>query len=571
MGPGKITCLSIDNPNKIKASIMNNLMALSESPHSNRHKMKIDFFDDDEDNNDNNDQPSPNRMNNLVVITPCHKWKKREQKEPDSATFTDALDSIQESVEIDSPALSSRGVSVGSRGSRSAFSQVVSLADSGAEDSTASPGLTEEDRLSNQIRNNNTIFEDERPIFPIRGKPRHSNFFSEDELKIHPRPKSQILEIPATSEEDLTQERITKTEGFIPIPDDSERRPASPARRQKKVSTKNKTKALDTDNLYQKSLRPRVLKRTNSSVSVMSEIDFFDSDNKKFTMTSGEKKKILMKLIYQKLSVDRKGSVKESHMTTVSVEKMIDIDKVYEFRAGEGLIPIPEEEVNLPRNAPKEYKSRDNIPIDLKYQTFFGNWDCTMGEQDESNILGGNGKLFISTKDRQVKIPIEDATEQKLSYYKAHLMKTGDKIKFPYHSGLPMFKMNIGENYVQRYIMKKGGGFYLEYHTAPHYHEPLDEHSRGAYILAKEVGTLPNGQKKYHITAFKIPYGYAVYSEPGAIHDDAGTIGNWRVIYIDAKIFSTVTVFNEKQELIEFKFVDAARVIFLPNFCHFID
>ena len=29
----------------------------------------------------------------------------------------------------------------------------------------------------------------------------------------------------------------------------------------------------------------------------------------------------------------------------------------------------------------------------------------------------------------------------------------------------------------------------------------------------------------YHLTAFEIPYGYAVYSEPGAIHDDATTQG----------------------------------------------
>jgi hypothetical protein len=109
--------------------------------------------------------------------------------------------------------------------------------------------------------------------------------------------------------------------------------------------------------------------------------------------------------------------------------------------------------------------------------------------------------------------------------------------------------------------MKKKKGLYLEYHNEPHYHEPATEQTRGCYCLAREVPCddpeLADSEipwKTFHITCFRIPYGHACYSEPYAIHDDAPTIGEWRVGYIDAESFSTVTIHNCEMDLLGFEF-----------------
>jgi hypothetical protein len=58
------------------------------------------------------------------------------------------------------------------------------------------------------------------------------------------------------------------------------------------------------------------------------------------------------------------------------------------------------------------------------------------------------------------------------------------------------------------------------------------------------------------IPSYVLPYSpwHACYSEPYAIHDDAPTIGEWRVGYIDAESFSTVTLLNCEMELLGFEF-----------------
>ena len=105
----------------------------------------------------------------------------------------------------------------------------------------------------------------------------------------------------------------------------------------------------------------------------------------------------------------------------------------------------------------------------------------------------------------------------------------------------------------------------------------------GSYLLAKKVGVTDEGLDIFHMTAFEIPYGYAVYTEPGAIHDDATTQGTgnfsksyllshhlkttlpplliptiffhpqgtWRVGYINAHKYSTVLLCNKTNDILD--------------------
>jgi hypothetical protein len=164
----------------------------------------------------------------------------------------------------------------------------------------------------------------------------------------------------------------------------------------------------------------------------------------------------------------------------------------------------------------------------------------------DDNILGKTGLLILDVSGNALKIPHVEATEEFLNFYKAHLIEDGECFTLKgTQPDFPIFVMQIGKNYVSKYLMKMSG-MYIEHHNEPHFHEPLKKGFSGYYILSRKIGD------RFYLTAFTIPYGYSVYSEPGAIHEDATTIGLWRVGYTKANEFSTCTVVNKNKEKIGF-------------------
>ena len=264
---------------------------------------------------------------------------------------------------------------------------------------------------------------------------------------------------------------------------------------------------------------------------------------------------------FSALFVDRNGSMLGANMTTLAYDKKADSDTLFQYVSGSGPLPVEKKDEVACLPQVREFAGGiDSVPEGLKHATLTAVWRHEVYiAQDESNILGGNGMLLVDTTQGSVSIPIVEATEEHLAYYKAHLLKNGDCFRFQTPSNnFPLFKMEIGQNYVDRYLMRKEKGMYLEYHQEPHYHEPLNAEAGGAYILAREVGDAPPSadadgieRKIYHLTAFRVPFGTAVYTEPGAIHDDAATVGQWRVGYtIGVAEYSTVILFNSEMELL---------------------
>ncbi len=162
------------------------------------------------------------------------------------------------------------------------------------------------------------------------------------------------------------------------------------------------------------------------------------------------------------------------------------------------------------------------------------NWDETPYESGSgNNILGDNGLLTVPLEILQ--IPVVEATSETLAYYGGLLLKEGDLVQFP-DAEYPIFKMTVGEHYVDHFLMTdEGGGFYLEYHhDKPHFHMPIE--GGGYYVLARW-----NDEKtKLHVTGFSIPDGCAVYTKKGAIHCDAALNGSLIVGYDQADDCSTV-------------------------------
>lgn len=180
---------------------------------------------------------------------------------------------------------------------------------------------------------------------------------------------------------------------------------------------------------------------------------------------------------------------------------------------------------------------------------FVAEWDKEIIESGEgNNILGDNGGLFFNESTLQ--FPSVKATKEALAYYGAVLIDNSS-IRFPGVEAYPLWKMHIGENYVQDYIMKKegGGGFYLEFHhDQPHFHMVIE--GGGHYLLAKKIE-----ENKFHITAFELTSGQAIYTKKGAIHCDAALTGELIVGYTASENCSTVLLRTKTNEMVKVEFV----------------
>jgi hypothetical protein len=227
------------------------------------------------------------------------------------------------------------------------------------------------------------------------------------------------------------------------------------------------------------------------------------------------------------LIVERKGLSKKSYMITEDITGYVSPNKVYEIQTN-GLQAVSAD--SLIKHQP--------TPASMPPQTILeGHWhEATTYQQTAANILGD--MCLFEVKQPEVAIPAIEATPEYLAYYDARLYKIGDLITFEVGSSLPITHMNIGENYVQDYLLQKnlGGGAYLEQHDLPHFHMPLDEEAKGYLILGKKFTS------HYALTAFSIPFGYAVYTPGGTIHDDGFLLGRFLVIYSITDTFSTALI-----------------------------
>ena len=242
---------------------------------------------------------------------------------------------------------------------------------------------------------------------------------------------------------------------------------------------------------------------------------------------------------YHDIIVNRKGISKDAFMTTTDI--------LYET--------IPYLDYQVTKNGlelTNISKNKQEIKIQIpKYFEFTGKWLSDIeikNELKDANILGGFSKFEIDLDE--INIPIQDATIENLMYYNVKLLKMNDIITFETNDHLPLCIVNIGKTYINDYILQEnyGCGVYLEYHKNPHFHMPINENSGGGIILAKKIE-----QDKYHISCFRIPYGYATYIPPYTIHNDCFLIGEYYVIYSKSEPFSTCLLRNKNDIIIKIK------------------
>ena len=119
------------------------------------------------------------------------------------------------------------------------------------------------------------------------------------------------------------------------------------------------------------------------------------------------------------------------------------------------------------------------------------------------------------------------------------MLKSGDELAIEAPFALPVNVVRFEKNYVKGYLTlpSHGGGYYLETHDTPHLWSHLKEDGRGVVLLGKQAG-----DDLYHVTAFNIPFGTAIYAPGGVIHCDGLLIGDIMAIYTVTDHYSSVII-----------------------------
>lgn len=269
-----------------------------------------------------------------------------------------------------------------------------------------------------------------------------------------------------------------------------------------------------------------------------------------------------------RLIVNRTGTTPNSTMQTTAIEGA--------YKSGQSYI-ITREGLRHQPNIPKAYLSAGpRIPVTTPPfvkispagKPVIPN---TNTNPTTSNILGAS--TLLPFEIRRVDIPGITATPETLAYYGARLCKEGDTIQyetrpFSEESDLAITQMSIGEDYAKGYLLQKtgGGGAYLETHYTPHFHRPLSAMSGGYYILAKYIphrrqdNSHDLSKFSYHITAFSIPEGYAVYTPPYILHCDGFLTGDYEVVYGIAATYQTYSLVSTDHEPLDVNITPHSRL-----------
>lgn len=230
------------------------------------------------------------------------------------------------------------------------------------------------------------------------------------------------------------------------------------------------------------------------------------------------------------LSVDRRGEGRDAFMVTYEIIGHVAPETAY-CVSGSGVSTADDTKAV---SGSAKARSPSIVPPHLRIS---GDWDNSVAiETEQANILGDVGVLTIDTGE--IVIPEAPTTPEMLGYYGGCLLSTGDTFRFDTHANLPVARMEIGPGYADGYLhlASKGGGAYLEHHDRPHLHLPLDEAAGGHLLLGRREGD------DYLVSAFRIPFGSAIYTPPDVLHADPYLTGNYLVVYSVTENFSNAVL-----------------------------
>jgi hypothetical protein len=162
----------------------------------------------------------------------------------------------------------------------------------------------------------------------------------------------------------------------------------------------------------------------------------------------------------------------------------------------------------------------------------------------QNNILGNNS-IFYS-KVNNIQIPIIKFTNELLDFFGCRVINEGDVFQLHNKIEMPLFRIKIGINYKNDYLLKEklGDGFYIETHNTPHIHQPVNMDSHGYVVLAKKVENI------LLLSKVRIPFGKAIYIPSNIYHNDSLLIGEYNVLYTKSDNYQTYLFKNYDNTII---------------------
>jgi hypothetical protein len=159
-----------------------------------------------------------------------------------------------------------------------------------------------------------------------------------------------------------------------------------------------------------------------------------------------------------------------------------------------------------------------------------------------ANTFGSMGALLVPDA---FAIPTVTATKENVRHYGLQLID--DKEVFAVTSAdyqIVMMRYDYTKDYKKDFLMQKygGGGIFVETHNFPHIHVPTNEDCGGYIVIGKQVA-----EREFHFTAFRIPYGHALYTPSFTIHGDGTLVGEYALTVADSAFVhaDTVLMYNE--------------------------
>jgi hypothetical protein len=224
--------------------------------------------------------------------------------------------------------------------------------------------------------------------------------------------------------------------------------------------------------------------------------------------------------------VDRCGPDPRSFMRTEGIIGHVAPDISYRIDS-EQLTPVADTAISPPPSP-----GNQTPPPHVRLA---GVWNATENvDSANANIFGGLGTLTIARS--AFHIPAAPSTDSALAFYRARLLRHGDIVAFEASHNMPVTVTDYGSEYANGFLHVDGlgSGSFIEYHAPPHLHMPLDPSASGHMVLGRSEGD------DYLLSAFRIPYGTALYTSANVLHADPYLVGRYLVIYSPTDEYSTV-------------------------------
>ncbi len=191
-------------------------------------------------------------------------------------------------------------------------------------------------------------------------------------------------------------------------------------------------------------------------------------------------------------------------------------------------------------------------PVDVPHVVVKAEWyntqqalerDIKVVHGGSANTFGGMGALLVPDG---FTIPTVTATAENVKHYGLRLIENGEH--FAADSPvceIVMMRYDYTRDYKRDFLMRKhgGGGVFVETHAFPHIHIPLSEACGGYIVIGKSVS-----HGNFHFTAFRIPYGFALYTPANTIHGDGTLVGEYALTVADSALITadTVLIYNRR-------------------------